>query len=64
MSKKTIISLQFKGHRFQVTEERLEWRTSVRYDVLQDRRILRSNCTLMGGAYTLIEVIRQNFCNV
>lgn len=64
MSKKTIISLQFKGHRFQVIEERLEWRTYVRYDVLQDRRVLRSNCTLMSAAYELIEIIRNNFCRV
>lgn len=64
MSKKTIISLQFKGHRFQVTEERFEWRSSVKYDVLQDRRILRSNVTLIVAAYALIEIIRNNFCRV
>lgn len=64
MSKKTIISLQFKGHRFQVIEESFEWRTYVRYDVLQDRRILRSNVTLIVAAYELMEIIRNNFCRV
>ena len=64
MSKKTIISLQFKGYRFQVIEERLEWRTYARYDVLQDRRVLHSNTTLINAAYQLIEIIRNNFCRV
>ena len=64
MSKKTIISLKFKGHRFQVIEESFEWRTYARYDVMQDRRILRSNCTLIVAAYELIEIIRNNFCRV
>lgn len=64
MSKKTIISLQFKGHRFQITEERLEWRSYVKYDVLQDRRVLQHNRTLSGAAYKLIEIIRNNFCYV
>lgn len=62
MSKKTIISLQFNGHRFQVVEERFDWRSYVTYGVLQDRRILRSNCTRSGAAYELIEIIRKNFC--
>lgn len=64
MSKKTIISLQFKGHRFQVIEERFDWSTHVGYDVLQDRRVLRSNTTLINAAYQLIEIIRNNFCRV
>ena len=64
MSKKTIISLQFKGHRFQVIEESFDWRTYARYDVMQDRRILKSNCTLMSAAYVLMEIIRNNFCRV
>lgn len=64
MSKKTIISLQFKGHRFQVIEERIDWRTGFRYDVLQDRRILCRNCTLIVAAYQLIEIIHNNFCRV
>lgn len=64
MSKKTIISLQFDGHRFQVTEERFEWSTHVKYDVLQDRRVLRSNTTLINAAYQLMEIIRNNFCRV
>lgn len=62
MSKKTIISLQFKGHRFQVIEERFDWSVHVRYDVLQDRRILRSNVTLIVAAYELMEIIRNTFC--
>lgn len=64
MSKKTIISLQFKGHRFQVTEERFDWSAKVTYDLLQDRRVLRSNTTLMNAAYELREIIRNNFCPV
>ena len=64
MSKKTIISLQFGGHRFQVTEERFDWSTHVKYDVMQDRRVLRSNTTLINAAYQLMEIIRNNFCRV
>lgn len=64
MSRKTIISLQFGGHRFQVIEERQDWRVNVRYDVMQDRRILRSNVTLIVAAYKLIDIIRDNFCRV
>lgn len=64
MSKKTIISLQFKGHRFQVIEERSEWRSYAKYYLLQDRRILRSDCSLGGGAYGLVEIILNNFCRV
>ena len=64
MSKKTIISLRFGGHRFQVIEERSEWRAYAKYDILQDRRVLRSNVTLMHAAYQLMEIIRSNFCRV
>lgn len=64
MSKKTIISLQFGGHRFQVVEERFDCCTYVRYDVLQDRRVLRSNTTKIDAAYKLIDIIRNNFCRV
>lgn len=64
MSSKTIISLQFGGHRFQVVEYHHEWSSFVRYDVLQDRKILRSNTTKINAAYLLIEIIRNNFCRV
>lgn len=64
MTTKTIISLQFNGHRFQVVEVSHEWNNSVRYDLLQDRRKLRSNMTKMGAAYELVEIIRRNFCYV
>ena len=62
MKTKTIISLQFNGNRFQVVEISHEWTNSVRYDVLQDRRILRSNMTKISAAYELITIIRNNFC--
>lgn len=64
MSKKTIISLQFGGHRFQVVEERFEWRANVKYDLLQDRRLLRSNTTLASATYELMQILRNNFCRV
>ena len=64
MSSKTIISLQFGGHRFQVVEYRQEWSSFVRYDVLQDRKILRRNTTKINAAYQLMEIIRNNFCRV
>ena len=62
MNTKTIISLQFNGHRIQVVEIRYEWRDYVTYDVLQDRRKIRSNVTRMSAAYELITIIRNNFC--
>lgn len=64
MSSKTIISLQFGGHRFQVVEYHHEWSKIVKYDVLQDRKILRRNTTKINAAYQLMEIIRNNFCRV
>lgn len=64
MKTKTIISLQFNGHRFKVVEVSYEWRNYVTYDVLQDRRKIRSNVTKTVAAYEIMTIIRNNFCYV
>lgn len=61
MSSKTIISLRFKGRRYQVVEYRHDWFAFVRYDILQDRRIIHSNCTIATAVYELFDILRREF---
>lgn len=61
MKTKTIISLRFKGRRYQVVEYRQDWSPNVRYDILQDRRIIHSNCTIATAVYELFTIMRREF---
>lgn len=61
MTTKTIISLRFKGRRYQVVGYRHDWSAIVKYDILQDRRIIHSNCTIATAVYELFSIMRREF---
>lgn len=68
ITKKTILLVRFGGQRIQLVENSDTThysRAFVTYDILQDRKIVRSH---IGGkasaAWGIIEMIRKEFCGV
>lgn len=64
MSSKTIISLRFKGRRYQVVGYRQDWSPNVRYDMLQDRRIIHANCSIATAVYEIFNILRREFIGI
>lgn len=64
MNTKTVFSIQYNGSRYQVRE--LSYSSSyVRYDILQDRRVINSSrfLTKRTAILELLQMVRLNVIN-
>lgn len=64
MNTKTVFSIQYNGSRYQVRE--LSYSSSyVRYDMLQDRRVINSSrfLTKRTAILELLQIVRLNVIN-
>ena len=67
ITKKTILLVRFGGHRIQLVEnsENFNASTFVIYDILQDRKVVRSRIgNKASAAWEIIGLIRKEFCRL
>lgn len=64
MNTKTVFSIQYNGSRYQVRELSYS-RNYVRYDILQDRRVINSSrfLTKRTAILELLQMVRLNVIN-
>lgn len=64
MNTKTVFSIQYNGSRYQVRELSYS-RSYVRYDMLQDRRVINSSryLTKRTAILELLQIVRLNIIN-
>lgn len=68
ITKKTILLVRFGGHRIQLVENHdTTWysRDYVTYDILQDRKVVRSHIAgKASAAWDITMMIRKEFCGI